>query len=151
MRKLAMIIATLALPMGAVPALADGHMGGEPELANKDWYRVVHIDFKPGKTREALALIKEFIATDRAMDREPAMVVRLNTGPHDVMMMFPMRQGIASMGWASNPQGEAWNKKLEERLGGREKVREHWAKYRSTIANSTSAVAHIDKDYMAGM
>jgi hypothetical protein len=37
MRKLAMIVATLALPMGAVPALADGHMEAEPEIANKDW------------------------------------------------------------------------------------------------------------------
>jgi hypothetical protein len=95
--------------------------------------------------------MKEFVETDRAMNREPPMLVRLDTGPYDVMILFPMRQGIAAMGWANNPMGDAWREKLTERLGGPEKLREHWEKYGETIANSTSAIGHVDKDYIGAM
>ena len=148
MRREIMMAAALALPFASVPALADGHMEAAPEVANKDWYSVVYIDFKPGKTGEAMKLIKEFIAVDKALGRTPPMMMRMNSGPYDVMVVFPMRDGIAAMGWKDNPESDKWDAKLAERLGGEDKVKEHWDKYNALVASASSQIAHVDNDYM---
>lgn len=150
MNKLIIAAAVLAAPLALAPASAQDGMDAQPEIANKDWYNVVYYDFKPRKTGAALDLIKEFIAVDRELGLEPPMMIRLNTGEYDAMVIFPMRQGIAQMGWKSNPSGQKWNDAFAKRLGGREKVSEHWEKFAATIDRTSSDIGYYDRDFHAG-
>ena len=147
MRRIMMAAAALAVPVVATPAFADAHMeAAEPELAKKDWYNVVFIKFHPGKVEEAMKLIDAFVKVDEALGRQGPIAMHMDTGEWDMMVAFKMEDGIASMGWKSNPSGEAWNAELARQLGGEEAAREHWAKYMATVATSTSHIGHIDLD-----
>lgn len=150
MRKLAILAAALVLPLAVTPAAADGHEEAKPELANKDWYNVVSMRFHAGKQREAMDLIKMFIATDKALGLEPPMMLDMSTGEYDVMVVFKMREGIAQMGWKSSPSGKKWNEKFTELVGGEEKAREHWEKFGALVAASSSDIGSYDIDYHEG-
>jgi hypothetical protein len=145
MRKILLTAAAfgLATTMGAAPAVADDHASA-PELAKKDWYEIVYIKFHAGKTREAMKMIEAFQNVDKALGREGPIGFHMNTGDWDMMIAFKMEDGIAQMGWASNPRNEEWDAELARQLGGEDKAREHWAKYLSLVADSRSEVAHID-------
>ena len=145
MRKLAIFAAALALPLTATPLHADAHMEA-PQVAAKDWYSVVFIKFKPGKMGEAMELISAFQAVDEALGREGPIAMHMDTGEWDMMVAFKMEDGIAAMGWESNPRNEEWNAELARQLGGEEAAAAHWAKYLATIARSESHIAHIDLD-----
>ena len=150
MRKSLIAAALLAAPIIATPAYADGHgEAAEPEIADRDWFNIVYIDFHAGKTGDALDMIKEFVATDKALGRTPPVMLRMSTGPYDVMVAFPMRQGIAAMGWKNNPEGEKWNEEFTKRIGGEEAAAAHWAKYQSMVASSTNSIGYIDNEWMA--
>lgn len=147
MRTIIIAAAALALPMSATPALADAHMeASEPELANKEWYNVVFIKFHPGKTREAMELIEAFAKVDEALGREGPIALHMDTGEWNMMIAFKMENGIASMGWKSNPAGDEWDAELARQLGGEEAARAHWEKYLATVASTVSHVAHMDFD-----
>lgn len=133
--------------MMATPAFADGHSeAAEPELANKDWYNIVFIKFEEGKAGEAMEMIEAFMAVDEALGREGPMGFHMDTGEWDMMVAFKMEDGIAAMGWASNPRGQEWNAELARQLGGEEAAREHWERYMSLVARSQNHIAHIDLD-----
>ncbi|MEM8726226.1 MAG: hypothetical protein AAGE86_11960 [Pseudomonadota bacterium] len=144
MRKSLMIAAALALPLVATPALAQ-----EPELANKEWYNVVFIDFHEGKTEEAMKLIESFMKVDEALGREGPIAMHMNTGEWDMMVAFKMEDGIGEMGWKSNPRNEAWNAELARQLGGEDKAVEHWGKYLALVKESRTEIAHVDLDWGA--
>lgn len=145
MKKLVIAAAAMGLAIPAAPALADNH--ATPELAKKDWYNIVYIDFHEGKTQEAMKLIESFIAVDDALGREGPIAFHMNTGDWDMMVAFKMEDGIASMGWASNPRDEAWNAELARQLGGEEKVAEHWGKYMALVRDSRTQIAHVDLEW----
>lgn len=145
MRKFVLAAAALALPLTATPLHADAHMEA-PQLANKEWYNIVFFKFHPGKMGEAMELIEVFEAVDQALGRESPRGLHMNTGEWDMIVAFKMEDGIAAMGWETNPRSEAWNAELARQLGSEEAVREHWAKWQSTIARSESHIAHVDLD-----
>ena len=150
MRKIVILAAALAMPLAATPAAADGHEEAKPELANKDWYNVVSMRFHAGKQADAMELIKMFIATDKALGLEPPIMLNMSTGEYDVMVMFKMREGIASMGWKNSPSGKKWNAKFTELVGGEEKAKEHWEKFGKVVAASSSDIGSYDIDYHKG-
>ena len=143
MRKTLMIAAAFAMPLTATPAIADNHAEA-PELAKKDWYQVVFIKFHEGKQEEAMKLIEAFVAVDEALAREGPIAMHMDTGEWDMMVAFKMEDGIAQMGWASNPRNDEWNAELARQLGGEDKAAEHWQKYMATVADSRAEVAHVD-------
>ena len=146
MRKLLLVAGALALPLAATPLSADAHMEAAPTLAKKDWYNVVFIKFHPGKMPEAMELVEAFQAVDAALGRDGPMALHMNTGEWDMVLAFKMEDGIAAMGWESNPRGDEWNAELERQLGGEEAVREHWAKYQALVASAQTHIAHVDLD-----
>ena len=147
MRKSLLIAAAFALPFAATPALADDHEGDKPELANKDWYNIVYIDFHDGKVAEAKSLIEAFMKVDAALGEEGPIAFAMNSGEWDMMVAFKMQEGIGSMGWKDNPRQAKWNAELARQLGGEDKAAEHWAKYLATVKRSSSDIAHIDLDW----
>jgi hypothetical protein len=147
MRKILIAAAALAVPFMAAPASADGHMtAAAPELAKKDWYRIVVISFHQGKADEGMKLIEAFMAVDKALGRKGPMAFHMDTGAWDMLVAFKMDDGIASMGWKDDPADKAWNAELARQLGGEEAARAHWAKYNAAVASSVVNIAHIDLD-----
>ena len=146
MHKTLMIAAAFALPLQAVAAQSDNTNQTGPELANKDWYRIVRTRFVPGKTNEALRFIEVFLRTDDDIGIERPRIYRATSGEYDLIVVHPMREGIAGMGWANSPHQARWDAALEKRLGGSDKVAEHWASYLSLVASQSVDIVYVDKD-----
>ncbi|GAA4644007.1 hypothetical protein GCM10023115_19670 [Pontixanthobacter gangjinensis] len=145
MKKL-MFAAAAALCVPAMPstALADGHEA--MELAKVDWYRVNLIKWEQGKTGRAHEIIDLFQKVDEALGRDGTMHFHMGTGEWDSIVAMPMRNGIAAMGWANNPDGDAWDAEFAKQNGGEEKAKAIWDEFNSLIARQQRHIGHIDQD-----
>ena len=136
----------LALPMAVTPAQADNHIEATPELAPIDWYRVMLIKWKPGKGERAHEIIDMFNKVDKTLGMEGSIDIHMGTGEWDSIVALPMRHGIASMGWAKNPENEKWDAEFARQAGGKDKAKALWAEFDSLIASQQRHIGHIDRD-----
>ncbi|MBV7267307.1 hypothetical protein [Erythrobacter ani] len=142
MRKTLLIAAAIALPMTATPVLADNHAAGEPELLDQDWHRVNFVRFHEGKQGRASEIIGMFQKADEAVGRTPPIMIHMNTGPWHMIGAFPMKEGIASMGWAETADDKAWRDAFAEIAGGPDEARALWEEFSSLIAERQRHVGH---------
>lgn len=145
MKKLliAFAVAGLAVPLAAVPALAQA---GQPELSKVDWYRVELIKWKPGKGGRAHEIIEMFEKADVETGMKGVIDIHLNTGEWDSIVAFPMTAGIAQMGWATNPEDKKWEEVFARQVGGEDKAKALYEEFDSLIADRERHVGHIDRD-----
>lgn len=146
MRKTLMIAAAFAMPLTAMPAFADDHVSGDPEMLEQDWYRVNAIKFKPGNRERIGEILEMFGKADKAAGVDGPTVVHMNTGAWDMLVFFKMKHGIKQMGWNSTPEGDAWDKAFADMVGGEDAAKEIFAEFQSFVANEQSHIGHIHED-----
>lgn len=77
----------------------------EPSKHEGDWYRLVHVDYKPGKTNDALKIVAEHFAPASATAETPGPVMSLvhESGPWDVTWLWHLSGGPADLEWNVTP------------------------------------------------
>lgn len=146
MKKITLLAAALAMAIPTAPALADNHQAAQPELAKVDWYRVMLMKWKPGKGERAHEIIAMFNKVDSALGLNRGMDIHMSSGSWDSIIALPMRQGIASMGWEKNPEGDKWDAEFARQVGGEDKAKAIWDEFNSLILTSERHIGHIDRD-----
>jgi len=109
---------------------------------NVDWYRLVHVDYKPGKTDDALKLIREHFAPAGAAAGTPAPVMSLvhESGPWNATWIWLLSGGPADLEWDVSPNNLKWMAALAEQEGGMEKAQQQLSQYNDLVASSTSYI-----------
>ena len=144
MKKLILTAAAIGLAMPVTPAFADNHEA--PALAELDWYRINFIKWEPGKSERAHEIIEMFQKVDAALGHDGVIDFHMSTGEWDSVVALPMRQGIAAMGWAENPEGKKWEAEFIRQVGGEDKAKAIWDEFDSLIARQQRHIGHIDRD-----
>jgi len=108
---------------------------------NVDWHSVVMMDFKPGKRARAMEIIDDhFIPASKTAGTNLPVMVELQAGEWDVMMLWPMKDGPSAMEWEISPDGIKWRTALNEAIGSTEKADELWQEYMSLVDDATSYI-----------
>ncbi len=134
--------AALTLPFGAVPALADGHEMAQPEMLEQDWHRVTMVKFHPGKRERASEIIEMFNKTSQTMGEALPLQIHMNTGAWDMIVAFPMKHGIAQMGWRDTPENKAWQAEFAKMVGGKDKAQAIFKEFDSLVADRQQHIGH---------
>lgn len=139
MRTLAAAI-VLSLAFPAV-ALAQQEPQGS-KWTGVEWYEVIQVDFKAGKSSEAMDLIEEqFKPTSQAAGTPmPVMLLEHETGEWDLTVIWHMEEGPSSMEWQRSPNNQKWWAKLVERTGSESAAEAVWDEYQSYIARTNSYI-----------
>ncbi len=114
----------------------------EPSKHEGDWYRLVHVDYKPGKTNDALKIVSEHFAPASATAETPGPVMSLvhESGPWDVTWLWHLSGGPADLEWNVTPTQAKWMAAFAKQEGGREKALELLGQYTDLVASSTSYI-----------
>lgn len=139
-----MKIATLALAgLASLSPLAALEMQPEETAApqveskkrtNVDWYRLVRVTYKSGKTKDALNIIREHFhpCTLEAGTPVPQLLVH-ETGDYHVTVIWPLTEGTSSLDWEISPDSAKWREALIRREGGEEKAMALMEEYGSYV------------------
>lgn len=113
------------------------------------WYEIVHVDFEPGKTDDALELIKEHYipAAGEAGNPGPEMVLQHQTGSWDLTLVWKLDRGPSVFEWETTPEGAAFQKALLEMVG-EEKMQEISETYQSYIDRSELTITYQDPELL---
>ena len=144
MKKVTMKIA-VGLAMASVLAFTPAQ-AEENKKRDADYQRILLIDFKPGHKGAAMKIIKNYFqkASMKVGSTMP-ITHHMMTGPWDMMLVWPMKHGMASTEWTSTAEGKKWNAAMAELAGGKEKAAAKWKEYQSHIARSSSAFSYTMK------
>ncbi|QPC99776.1 hypothetical protein [Qipengyuania soli] len=142
MKKLILAAAALGLGLSATPASADD--ATSHELREVDWYRVQFIKWKEGKGGRAHEIIEIFEKTDKALGWNDVIDFHMSTGEWDSVVAMKMRNGIASMGWKKDPDGDKWMAEFSKQAGGEDKAKALFAEFDECILEQQTQIGHID-------
>lgn len=109
------------------------------------WYNIVYVDYLPGKYDQAMKIIEEYFqpAAKQAGTNTPKMLVELNSGPYDVMVVWHMKDGLEGMNWEVSPDNIKWRSALNNISGGADKASEILQEYQSCIASSSNNIGRL--------
>lgn len=109
------------------------------------WKSIVRINYKPGKTGDALKIIKDYYqkASKKAETPMPEMVMEMQTGDFDLLVVWHMEGGISDMNWETGPNEKKWRDALNEIAGGEDKGKAVLEEYLSYIDNVDSDIALV--------
>lgn len=141
MKKLALTIAAAAMAAGslAVPVAAEAQ-----ELREVDWYRIQMIKWKEGKGERAHQIIEMFEKVDQALGWNDVIDFHMGTGEWDSIVAIKMRNGIAAMGWKTNPDNDKWEAEFARQAGGEDKAKALFAEFEECMLDSRTEIGHID-------
>ncbi|MEW6998051.1 hypothetical protein AADZ86_10135 [Colwelliaceae bacterium BS250] len=144
MKKSILTIVT-ALALFSVSSLSYSEEAGKRYDASASWKSVVKINFKPGKTNDALKIIKDYYkpATVKAKTSGPETIMEMHTGDYDLLVVWGMPGGISDMTWENHPDNKLWRDALNEIAGGEEKAQAIMDEYLSYIDNAESDIAMV--------
>jgi hypothetical protein len=110
---------------------------------NVDYYRVIHLNFKPGHNTDAWAILYGKIGPAvRAIGRE-FIALDWESGPWDTTLYIRLEDGYGTLEYATSPQTAEFRASLAELEGGEEAAAKVWAEWTSHIDSSSQAVAHM--------
>lgn len=137
-----MLSLALMLAVTATAARAEEHEPAPTKHEGADWYRLVHVDFKPGKTNDALELVREHFAPAGVAAGTPGPVSTFvhEAGPWDVTWVWHLSGGPSDLEWDVSPDNLKWMTALAEQEGGMEKARKRLAEYTELVSSSTSYI-----------
>lgn len=142
MKKLASGIVAIVLVTFVVETGLSQDLPKAKKMENTVWHSVVMVDYKPGKTGEALGIIRNHFmkAGEKSGTPGPSQMLEMRSGDWDLMLVWDM-DDISDMNWEVSPENEKWWKALADQEGGNDKAMEVWQKYMDTIERSTSYIA----------
>ncbi|MDX1403832.1 MAG: hypothetical protein R3192_04810 [Woeseiaceae bacterium] len=110
---------------------------------NVRYYRVVHLNFKPGHNQAAWAILYGKIATAVRSTGRNFVALDWESGPWDSSIYIALEEGYGTLEYAQSPQGAAFRAALDEQEGGKEAGQKVWDEWMSHIDSSSQAVAHM--------
>ena len=129
----------------ALTAMAQDDEGG-PVTQGEDakYIEATAVKFKAGKRERAMEIISEYFAPagEKAGVPPPLMVLHMQTGRWDMVIIWGLEGGMADLEWYRSPNDIKWFAALAEMAGGEEEAGAIWQEYISSVANSTSEVGH---------
>lgn len=141
-----LIAASAALFLFAAPAIAQDEDDGGPMTQGDDakYVEAVAIKYKPGKRERAIEIINEHFApaTEKAGTSEPMLVLHMQTGRWDVIVIWEMAGGMADLEWYRSPDNIKWYAAFTELAGGEEEAGAIMKEYTSTVADVITEVGH---------
>ena len=115
-------------------------------MSKVDWYRIELVNWKPGKGERAHEIIDMFKKVDAELGNKGVIDIHVSTGEWDSIVALPMIGGIASMGWANDPEEKKWNETFIRQVGDEKKAKALWEEFDSLIAERQRHIGHIDRD-----
>lgn len=136
------LTATIAAGLMALPnaALAQDEI---QKRENVDYFRVIHLNFKPGHNTDAWAILYTKIAPAVRSTGRSFIALDWESGPWDTTLYIRQEEGYATLEYAQSPQSAAFMAALAEQEGGEEAGNKVWQEWISHIDNSSSGVAHM--------
>lgn len=110
---------------------------------NVRYYRVVHLNFKPGHNQAAWAILYGKIATAVTSTGRNFVALDWESGPWDSTIYIALDEGYGTLEYAQSPQGAEFRAALDKQEGGEEAGQKVWDEWISHIDNSSQAVAHM--------
>lgn len=109
------------------------------------WKSVVRINYKPGKMGDALKIIKDYYrkASEQAKTPMPELIMEMQTGDYDLIVVWHMEGGITDMTWETGPNDKKWRAALNELAGGEDKAQAILDEYLSYIDDASSDIALV--------
>ncbi|MDZ4307598.1 hypothetical protein [Allopontixanthobacter sp.] len=141
MKKLLIIAAALCVTLPAAPALSQD---AQPELRDVKWYQIHMIRWVSGKGARAHEIIEMFEKVDEALGEQGVLDFHMSTGEWNSIVAFPMKHGIAEMGWKESPEGKKWDAEFARQVGGEDKAKALMDELQTLVAAEQRHVGHID-------
>lgn len=110
---------------------------------NVDYFRVIHLNFKPGHNTDAWAILYAKIGPAVRATGRDFIALDWESGPWDSSIYIRLVEGYGSLEYAVSPEGAAFRAALNEAEGGEEAGQKVWDDWMSHIDNSSQAVAHM--------
>ncbi len=110
---------------------------------NVDYFRVIHLNFKPGHNTDAWAILYDKIGPAVRATGRDFIVLDWESGPWDSSLYIRLDDGYGTLEYASSPQFAELQAALAEQEGGEDAGKKVWDEWTAHIGNSSQAVAHM--------
>lgn len=109
---------------------------------NPEWVRVGMIKFKPMMKEKAQSIINNyFVKADMALGKKGPTAFDMATGEYDMIVAFPMDQGIETLNYEMSDSDIAWIKELSKLTGGQEQAMAKLQEFYGMVDKMTSDIA----------
>jgi len=136
------LTAAMAVALWVLPSVASAQDEIE-KRENVDYYRVIHLNFKPGHNTDAWAILYTKIGPAVRATGRDFIALDWESGPWDTTLYIRQEEGYGTLEYATSPQSAAFRASLAEQEGSEEAAEKVWAEWTSHIDNSSQAVGHM--------
>jgi hypothetical protein len=127
-------VAIAVAVIAVLPVAAEEEVPQAKKHDSLEWYYLVHVQFEPGKTDEAVKMIKEhFMPSAEAAGVKMPKFFMCNSGKWDMVYLYHLDTGITELEWKISPSDAKWLAAFAEQEGGMEAAEEVFAKYDALI------------------
>jgi hypothetical protein len=131
LRKLSIAL-TVAIAVGFTSLLNVASAQEEPQKReNVRYYRVVHLNFKPGHNDAAWEILYGKIAPAVESTGRNFVALDWESGPWDSTIYIALEDGYGTLEYAQSPQSAAFRAALNEQEGGEEAGQKVWDEWMS--------------------
>jgi len=132
----------VALFLCSTPALAQDDSPIKREGVK--YVQIEYVTYKPDKRSEAREIIEDHFvpAGEKANLPGPTLVIHLQTGDWNEIIVWPLEEGMANLEWIAGPSFVKWKAALDEQEGGADKANELMRRFDATIARRRFEVGH---------
>ena len=118
------------------------------KFENLQWYYITFLKFENGKAEDAKKVITEYFKPSDLDTGQQGPVLELDLlfSEWDLIVVFPMEEGIEALEWEMSPRDVEWMKAFQKRAGSAERAKEiqkefesYIKDYKSILAKSTGA------------
>jgi hypothetical protein len=110
---------------------------------NVRYYRVVHINFKPGHNDAAWAILYGNIGPAVRATGRNFVALDWESGPWDSTLYIALEEGYGTLEYADSPQGVEFRASLAKLEGSEEAAQKVLDEWMSHIDDTSQAVAHM--------
>jgi hypothetical protein len=140
MKNVISIFTTAALLILFTTSLSAQEERAPKKYDNPEWKRVVYVDYHSGKAGKAFKVINNYYekAAEKAGTPRPSLMLRMETGEYDLMIIWDLQEGVESLNWEVSPSNIKWWKAFVEVAGSEEKANAIQEEYRSYVRSGKS-------------
>jgi hypothetical protein len=136
------LTAAITIGLAALPNVASAQDEIQ-KRENVDYFRVIHLNFKPGHNTDAWAILYGKIDTAVRSTGREFIALDWESGPWDTTLYIRQEEGYGTLEYATSPQSVEFRAALAEQEGGEEAGNKVWAEWTSHIDSSSTGVAHM--------
>jgi hypothetical protein len=142
MKKFFVLLAPLFLS-----AILSAHTEEPTPSVNSDvmWHTITVIDYKPGTTDAAKALIQKFETASETSGTTLPEIYWFESGKYDMVVTWKLQNGPADLQERWSPAGDTWWNALVAQEGSEAAAKKLQADYYELVASSVTSVARKAK------